>query len=96
MGDGPGSVDVPARDVFTLLEGVDLLKVDIEGAEWALLGDPRFRQLRCPVISLEYHPHQRPGPDGEQLARAALVAGGYEVLPGPGSGPELGVLWGVR
>jgi FkbM family methyltransferase len=96
MGDGPGSVLVPARDVFTLVDGVDLLKVDIEGAEWALLRDPRFRELSCPVISLEYHPHQRPGSDGAQLARAALLAGGYEVLSGPGSGPEVGVLWGVR
>ncbi len=31
------------------------MKIDIEGAEWALLADPRFRELRAPVVGLEYH-----------------------------------------
>jgi FkbM family methyltransferase len=98
MGDGPGSVDVPARDVFGLLDGVDLLKVDIEGAEWALVADARFAGLRCPVVSFEYHPHGRPGRDGRALARAALERAGYEVLPAPAGGEsrDVGVLWGVR
>jgi FkbM family methyltransferase len=96
MGDGPGSVTVPARDAFALLEGVDLLKIDIEGAEWALVADARFAGLRCPVISFEYHAHGRPGPDGGALARSALERAGYEVLSGLASGPEVGVLWGVR
>jgi FkbM family methyltransferase len=98
MGDGPGSVDVPARDVFTLLDGVDLLKVDIEGAEWALVADARFGGLRCPVVSFEYHPHGRPGTDGRALARAALEQAGYEVLSGAAGAEDrdVGVLWGVR
>lgn len=95
-GEGPGTIRVAARDVFAALDGVDLLKIDIEGAEWELLGDPRFEALRCPVVSLEYHPHLRPGSDGAALARAALERAGYEVIASSGGDRDTGVLWGVR
>ena len=95
-GEGAGTIRVAARDAFAALDGVDLLKIDIEGAEWALLADPRFETLHCAVISLEYHPHLRPGSDGEALARTALERAGYEVLAGPGGDRDTGVLWGVR
>jgi FkbM family methyltransferase len=96
IGEGPGAIQVAAHDVFPALDRVDLAKIDIEGGEWALLGDPRFAALRCPVISLEYHPRLRPAPEGAALARAALQSAGYEVIEGPGAGPDTGVLWGVR
>ncbi len=95
-GEGAGTIRVAARDAFAAMDGVDLLKIDIEGAEWALLADPRFEALRCPVVSLEYHPHLRPGSDGAALARGALERAGYAVLAGPGGDRDTGVLWGVR
>lgn len=77
-GDGDGIV-VPARDVFPSLEGVDMLKIDIEGGEWELLGDPRFALLRPAVLFLEYHPHLCPEPDPRARATARLAELGYDV-----------------
>ena len=43
-------------DVFATLEGhVALLKIDIEGAEWAILEDPRLAALDAEAIVLEWH-----------------------------------------
>ncbi len=36
--------------------GIDILKMDIEGGEHAILRDPRFAQLDCRSIVMEYHP----------------------------------------
>ena len=74
--------------------GVDLLKIDIEGAEWALLADPRFEG--CAARGLAGVP-PAPAPRLRRRAAGAHGAGacGYAVLAGPGR-PGLGVLWGVR
>ena len=45
-GDGPEQVD--AVNVFPHLERADFAKIDIEGGEWAILGDDRFGELRTP------------------------------------------------
>lgn len=63
----PGVVQVEARDVFPFLEGVDLLKVDIEGSEWELLADERFGVPS--VVVLEYHPSGCPDGDPHVEAR---------------------------
>jgi FkbM family methyltransferase len=58
-----GAIDVPIVDILPALEGRDLLKMDIEGGEWAILSDDRFMNVRPPVMVFEYHPHLCPSPD---------------------------------
>ena len=75
---GEGELEVDAVDVFPLLETADLLKIDIEGAEWALLADPRFRRLVARAVALEYHPHLCPGDDPQGIAHLLLHDAGYQ------------------
>jgi FkbM family methyltransferase len=44
-------------DVFSVLSGrtVDILKMDIEGGEYAILSDPRFALLRPRCLVMEWH-----------------------------------------
>jgi FkbM family methyltransferase len=93
---GEGTIDVEAVDVFPFLETVDLAKVDIEGGEWAILGDPRFRQLEVPAIVLEYHPDQAPGADPRTLALEAMRSAGYEAEVVDEFGPGQGMIWAWR
>jgi FkbM family methyltransferase len=44
----PLATTVPVIDVMPYLVDCDLLKIDVEGAEWALLADPRFRETGRP------------------------------------------------
>jgi FkbM family methyltransferase len=88
---------VPALDVFPFLEDVDLLKIDIEGAEWPILADPRFGAGVAKTLALEYHPYGSPEPDARVLALRLLWEAGYETkvsdfrLP-----PGHGMLWAWR
>ena len=52
---GEDGLEVPAVDVLPELDAADLVKIDIEGAEWDLLADPRFGRTRPRVVVLEYH-----------------------------------------
>jgi FkbM family methyltransferase len=70
---------VPAVDVFPLAEGCTYLKMDVEGAEWAILADRRFGSLSAKVVALEYHEYLCPDPDPAGLARRRLEEAGYEV-----------------
>lgn len=75
--DGP-IVEARGIDIFPFLRDVDLVKIDIEGAEWALLEDPRFGAARNVVM--EYHPMRCPGPYPRTLARRLLEERGYRIL----------------
>jgi FkbM family methyltransferase len=91
---GEASTVVEAIDVFPLLAGADLVKIDIEGAEWELLADPRFAGLSARALVLEYHAG---GADPAADAEAALRRAGFEVRrharkPRFGAG----VLWAWR
>lgn len=93
-----GGTTVPAVDVFPYLERADFVKVDIEGGEWPLLSDRRFRELPARALVLEYHPHLCPGSDPRATADALLADAGwtyvehmdFEMPPGHG------VLWAWR
>jgi FkbM family methyltransferase len=89
------TASVPGRDTFALLEDLDLLKIDIEGGEWAILADPRAAELAVPVVMLEYHAHGAPG-DPEVAARAALERAGYTVEATVHSAEGFGVVWGWK
>ena len=87
-------LEVPTVDVLPELVGADLVKIDIEGAEWDLLADPRFARTRPRVVVLEYHQEGCPEPDPPATAEKALRAAGLEVVP-TGRKPQLGagLLW---
>jgi FkbM family methyltransferase len=90
-------IDVPVVDVLPELAEADLVKIDIEGAEWAILADPRFRELRAKVVVLEYHAEGCREPDPAAAAERALAEAAYEVYHA-GRKPAFGagILWGLR
>jgi FkbM family methyltransferase len=95
--EGQEGIEVPGVDVLPDLLGADLVKVDIEGAEWPILADLRFRELRARAVVLEYHAWGCPADDPRALAEQALRAGGYDLVHA-GQKPAFGagVLWGWR
>ncbi len=72
------------------------MKIDIEGAEWGLLADPRFAALQPRVLVLEYHEDGCPGPDPAQVAEEALRGAGLEVVHA-GTKPQFGagIVWAL-
>jgi FkbM family methyltransferase len=95
-GGEPASALVDALDVFPLLKDIDLVKIDIEGGEWALLGDPRMAELGAVAIALEYHPHLAPGPDARAEATRRLQGAGYTVEDVFRDPRGHGMLWAWR
>ena len=101
-GDAP-TTTVPTVDVFPYLAGVDLLKIDIEGGEWALLDDPRFAEARPAAVLLEWHTYDCPEGNPRTAAADRLRALGYEIEhekppPVPDDEPlyGAGTLWAWR
>lgn len=91
-------VQVPAQDVFPTLARVDLAKLDIEGSEWPILTDPRFKNVSVPTLTLEYHPQSCPEPlRARAVAMACLENAGYMVQDVPTQAPPgYGSLWAWR
>jgi FkbM family methyltransferase len=75
----PRAIEVAVEDVLPRMAGSDLVKIDIEGGEWAILRDPRFRQSPPRVLVLEYHPRFCPEADPRLAAESALAAAGLDV-----------------
>lgn len=95
--DEPDAVAVPQHDVLARAGEVDLLKIDIEGAEWALIADPRFAGLNARVVALEYHSERCPEPEPGGAATRALERAGYRVRAGDlDAEPGHGMVWGWR
>ena len=92
---GGTGLTVPSVDLFGLLDGVDLLKLDVEGAEWSLISDPRWDELVVPVVMLEHHAQGAP-PGPALAAEEALRRRGYTVERSGADVDGAGVLWGVR
>jgi FkbM family methyltransferase len=57
VADARGDIAAEMVDVFALLDGrrVDLMKLDIEGGEFAILEDARFPAMRIPYVTMEWH-----------------------------------------
>jgi FkbM family methyltransferase len=90
-------ITVPVEDVLPELARGDLVKIDIEGAEWPILADPRFRDLRAEVVVVEYHADGCPEPEPEEAVERALRDAGFAVhhaarKPAFGAG----IVWGTR
>jgi len=84
---------VARRDVFADLgsDAIDIFKIDIEGAEYAILADDRFAALRPATIVLEWHNTDAVA-DGKQWCEARLTALNYRVVH-TYRGESHGVLW---
>lgn len=72
-------IEVSVEDVMPRLAGADLVKMDIEGGEWTILEDPRFRESPPRAVVLEYHPRFCSGADPRAAAESALVSAGLRV-----------------
>lgn len=92
----PGTAAVDGKDVFELIDGVDLLKIDIEGAEWPIVADPRFGSIDVPVVMLEHHPAGCPDRVPSEAAAVALEMAGYRTLPAFQEPDGTGIVWGWR
>jgi FkbM family methyltransferase len=90
-----GTIDVEAVDVLPWLAEAQLIKIDIEGAEWAILADPRFNELEAAAVHLEYHRRSCPGPDPRARATQALEQAGFHWLPVTDSDGD-GIVWAWR
>jgi FkbM family methyltransferase len=93
---GTGNLRVRGRDVFRDLVAADLLKMDIEGGEWAILQDVRLGETSLRAVVVEFHPWGCPEPDPEACARRLLSQAGFTVGPADRVGPGLGIVWAWR
>jgi hypothetical protein len=59
--------------------GLRVVKMDIEGGEWAILGDRRFQQTPLRALVLEYHPRMCPTPDPRVTVEALLSGAGLRL-----------------
>jgi FkbM family methyltransferase len=82
-----GTIEVPCVDLATLLaqndhSRIDLLKIDIEGAEYEVLDDLLRRRLPIRQILVEFHHQMVPGIRRSQTIQAVLklVARGYRLI----------------
>jgi FkbM family methyltransferase len=95
--DGTGATRVALIDVLPRVARADLVKLDIEGGEWAILGDPRFEAAPPPTVVLEYHPHLAPAGRPPRVAvEERLRACGYELGDIFHRTDGHGMLWGWR
>lgn len=95
--DGAGPTEVEVLDILPLLDGADLVKMDIEGAEWPILQDPRFRSLGISALVLEYHPQGAPQADTLAAVTTLLRDAGFTVdAPVEEYGSSVGVVWAWR
>jgi FkbM family methyltransferase len=90
------SFEVPMVDFFEALanEPIDLLKLDCEGAEYDLVSDPRFADLRAKAMVFEWHATaERPHAKREIFKMLTLYKWRVEPISEYGlSQPEFGLL----
>jgi FkbM family methyltransferase len=89
-------ITVHTVDIFDEDHDVELLKIDIEGGEWAILSDPRAPSLKADVLVLEWHARGCPEPDAHEAALRLVHAAGYSHLEEVEVGTYNGVLWAWR
>ncbi|MBI1787501.1 MAG: FkbM family methyltransferase [Acidobacteria bacterium] len=96
-GSPKGRLSVPGVDFFTKVgqETIDLLKIDVEGAEYEIFSDPRFGELRIANLIMEWHVTETHWEGGRWCANR-LSGLGYQVeLLGDQQG-DVGLLWASR
>jgi hypothetical protein len=92
---------VRVQDVMPTLARADLAKIDIEGAEWPILSDPRLHRGPA-AIAVEFHERGCPGASTVESATRLLEQAGFEIVQpsrplGPDEFPhQQGMLWALR
>ena len=87
---------VEVVDAFELLRDADLVKMDIEGAEWPILQDPRFAALPIRALVLEYHPQGSPEHDTTALVSRLLQQAGFRLGELFDEHDRVGLVWAWR
>jgi FkbM family methyltransferase len=96
LGDrGGNGFSVPVVDFFESVGSgtIDLLKIDIEGGEYAIFMDQRFSRLDVRSIAFEWH-NFPPHPDAEQQIFSRLNQLGWTTargVPGPWDQGDVGI-----
>ena len=93
---GVPTIRMAVRDVMAEVGDADLVKLDIEGGEWEILTDERFRREPPGVIVLEYHPYLCPGSDPRSEAERVLRDAQLTVKTIWHRDDGYGMLWGWR
>jgi FkbM family methyltransferase len=88
-----GALTVPLVDLFDYTPGIDLLKIDIEGAEWEILQDDRFKDVEARAIALDYHAQGCPEEDPHRAAERLMTGLGFQTQAVPQEGASGGMLW---
>lgn len=73
-------IDVELIDLFPVLRDrkIDILKIDIEGGEYAIMADDRFADLNTRAVVMEWH-QATPGRDDKAWCVERLTGLGYEI-----------------
>lgn len=95
-GTAPGATRVPAVDVFPHLADADVVKMDLQGSEWALLTDPRFAAVPLKALVVEYHPFLAPSADPSSDIVRILEAAGYRCSTPADVHAGEGTVWAWR
>ena len=90
------TIIVPAVDIFAADHHVDLMKMDIEGSEWAILGDPRMAEMDAAVVVLEWHRRHCPQSDPHAAVLSMLREAGYVDFREVADDGDTGLLWAAR
>ncbi len=75
-----GTFGIDMVDIFPLLLGrkIDVFKIDIEGGEYEILGDPRFEELNIDNLVMEWHGREDPDAD-RKWCETRMESRGYRL-----------------
>lgn len=89
-----GTTAVRCLDVLPLMQTADLIKIDIEGSEWPVLADPRFAEVKAPMV-IEWHEFGCRSLPALEAAERAFHDAGF-VTRGEYGGLDTGQMWAWR
>ncbi|MGH2550437.1 MAG: FkbM family methyltransferase, partial [Thermomicrobiales bacterium] len=75
-----GTQETLVIDILPLLAASEIVKIDIEGAEWPILRDVRFPTCSPQLLMMEWHYRGSEASDPGIEARSLLQDAGFEVL----------------
>jgi FkbM family methyltransferase len=91
----PREVTVRTLDVMPALAECDFLKLDIQGGEWPLLTDARFKNVSASALVIELHPQAAPVDEPLAWTTKLLTRLGFTLTVLPAHGKER-IIWGWR